>query len=153
LRVVEGVPPKAKNAPFLRRLLGEINLDEDGSFHIQVPANLPIELQALDADGLALRSCGWIWAKNKENRGCIGCHEDGERTPENLVPKALEHPATSLRSRRSAGARSISAATSFPSWPCAAPSATPRRCSRSIPPTRPTAACGPTFGPARAQAL
>jgi len=96
LRVVEGVPPKAKNAPFLRRLLGEINLDEDGSFHIQVPANLPIELQALDADGLALRSCGWIWAKNKENRGCIGCHEDGERTPENLVPKALEHPANQL---------------------------------------------------------
>jgi hypothetical protein len=102
LRVIEGLPPKVAPAasvlsPLLhRRLLGEINLDEDGSFQVQIPANLPIQLQALDSDGLALRSSAWIWAKNKENRGCIGCHEDGERTPENLVPKALEHPAPKL---------------------------------------------------------
>jgi hypothetical protein len=96
LRVIEDVPPKSATSLNNRRLLGEINLDEDGSFHIQVPANLPIQLQALDSDGLALRSSGWIWAKNKENRGCIGCHEDGERTPENLLAKALEHPANKL---------------------------------------------------------
>jgi hypothetical protein len=24
---------------------------------------------------MALRSCSWIWAKNHEPRGCIGCHE------------------------------------------------------------------------------
>jgi len=96
LRVIEDVPPKSATSLFHRRLLGEINLDEDGSFQIQVPANLPIQLQALDSDGLALRSCAWIWAKNKENRGCIGCHEDGERTPENLLAKALEHPANKL---------------------------------------------------------
>jgi hypothetical protein len=99
LRVLEGVPrtTAAVRPPLLhRRLLGEIDLDPDGSFQIQVPANLPIQLQALDSDGIALRSSAWIWAKNRENRGCIGCHEDGERTPENVMAQALTHPAVKL---------------------------------------------------------
>ncbi|UCG58397.1 MAG: hypothetical protein JSU70_02610, partial [Phycisphaerales bacterium] len=61
-----------------------------------VPANTAIELQMLDADGMALRSCGWIWAKNHEPRGCIGCHEDGELTPENLLVDAVETPSINL---------------------------------------------------------
>lgn len=79
-----------------RRILGEINIEEDGSFNIEIPANTPIELQTLDAEGMALRSCGWIWAKNHEPRGCIGCHEDGELTPENILPKAVTHPSIKL---------------------------------------------------------
>ena len=45
---------------------------------------------------MALRTSAWIWAKNKENRGCIGCHEDGERTPDNVFAKALGHAAAEL---------------------------------------------------------
>jgi hypothetical protein len=86
-----GLPPLAQ-----RRILGEIDVEEDGSFNIELPANTPVELQLIDADGLALRSCGWIWAKNHEPRGCIGCHEDGELTPENLFAAALERPSISL---------------------------------------------------------
>jgi len=78
------------------RLLGEIAVESDGSFNIQVPANTPIQLQTLDADGLALRTCGWIWAKNNEPRGCIGCHEDGELVPENRFVKALARPSIPL---------------------------------------------------------
>jgi hypothetical protein len=102
LRVLEGIPSTARDSrvgiPPLaqRRLLGEIDISEDGSFNISVPANTPIELQTLDADGLALRSCGWIWAKNREPRGCIGCHEDPELTPENLFVDALERPSIAL---------------------------------------------------------
>jgi hypothetical protein len=88
---VNGIPPVAQ-----RRILGEIDIEEDGSFNIQIPANTPIELQTLDADGMALRSCSWIWAKNRERRGCIGCHEDGELTPENMLPKAVTHPSIKL---------------------------------------------------------
>jgi hypothetical protein len=79
-----------------RRILGEIDVEEDGSFNIEIPANTPIELQTLDADGMALRSCGWIWARNHEPRGCIGCHEDGELTPENVLIKAVTHPSIKL---------------------------------------------------------
>jgi hypothetical protein len=61
-----------------------------------VPANTPIELQILDRHGMALRTCHWIWAKNHEPRGCIGCHEDPERTPENLFKDALERTSIPL---------------------------------------------------------
>ena len=88
---VHGIPPLA-----LRRVLGEIPLERDGSFQVSIPANTPVELQILDADGLALRTCSWIWAKNHEPRGCIGCHEDGELTPENRLMDAAARPAAAL---------------------------------------------------------
>jgi len=91
LRVLEGIPQKSGAArPLIpRRILGEIPVEPDGSFSLKVPANTPMELQILDADGMAMRSCGWIWAKNHEPRGCIGCHEDGELTPENCFVRAM----------------------------------------------------------------
>jgi hypothetical protein len=79
-----------------KRLVGDVELDEDGSFHLLVPPNIPIQIQVLDENGMALRTSAWFWAKNKENRGCIGCHEDHELTPENVFPKALSHPAAQL---------------------------------------------------------
>ena len=98
LRVIEGLPRTVAGAaaPIRQRLLGDVELDEDGSFHLLVPPNTPIRLQVLDGDGMALRTSAWIWAKNKESRGCIGCHEDNERTPENVFPKALGHRAAEL---------------------------------------------------------
>jgi hypothetical protein len=82
--------------PVQQRILGEIDIAEDGSFNIEIPANTPIKLQTLDVDGMALRSCDWIWARNHEPRGCIGCHEDGELTPENVLVKAVTHPSVKL---------------------------------------------------------
>ncbi len=73
----------------VRRILGEADVMEDGSFNLQVPANLPLQVQVLDADGMALRTCNWVWVRNNENRGCIGCHEDGELSPENRFADAL----------------------------------------------------------------
>jgi hypothetical protein len=109
IRVIEGLPRAAGASPGIpepaagslsgsirKRLLGNVGLDDDGSFHLLVPPNTPIQLQIVDRDGMALRTSAWIWAKNKENRGCIGCHEDGERTPENVFAKALGHDAADL---------------------------------------------------------
>jgi hypothetical protein len=105
LRVLEGLPKRSAGdgtepvgiPPLLpRRILGEIDVQADGSFSVEVPANIPIELQLLDEDGLALRSCSWIWVRNRETRGCIGCHEDGERTPENRFVQALAEEPVAL---------------------------------------------------------
>jgi len=106
LRVLAGVPDNANSKvterngipPLIRRrILGQVPIEEDGSFNIEVPANTPIELQILDADGMALRTCSWIWARNHEPRGCIGCHEDGELTPENQFQKAFESKSRTLK--------------------------------------------------------
>jgi cytochrome c553 len=100
LRVLEGVPRRAGVASHpalaVRRFLGEVPLAEDGSFQVQIPANTPVQLQLLDADGLALRSSAWVWARNHANQGCVGCHEDPERTPPNRMVKALFAPAAVL---------------------------------------------------------
>jgi len=88
---VHGLAPLAG-----RRVLGVAPVESDGSFQVEVPANVPIQLQTLDEEGLALFSCGWTWAKNREWRGCIGCHEDPELTPENRFFEALRKDATQL---------------------------------------------------------
>jgi Tol biopolymer transport system component len=86
-----------RSSPLVQqRILGEIDIAEDGSFNIEIPANTPIRLQTLDVDGMALQSCNWIWARNHEPRGCIGCHEDGELTPENILVKAVTNPSIKL---------------------------------------------------------
>lgn len=83
--------------PFVpRRLIGEAPVEADGSFNVEVPADTPILLQTLDARGLALGTCGWVWVKPKETRGCIGCHEDPELIPENEYVLALRRPSNRL---------------------------------------------------------
>jgi hypothetical protein len=95
LRVIAGVASE-KPAPLARRVLGVLPVEPDGSFSVKVPADLPVKLQILDANGLALATCDWIWVKQKENRGCIGCHADPERAPENLFVEAMHHEPRSL---------------------------------------------------------
>lgn len=89
-----GAPPPGGFVP--RRLVGEAPVEEDGSFNVIVPADTPLLLQTLDAQGMALATCGWIWVKPKETRGCIGCHEDPERIPENEYVLALRRPSNRL---------------------------------------------------------
>jgi hypothetical protein len=104
VRILEGVARKAAGeapagdlSPYLmKRVLGEFDIEADGSFHVQVPANTPIQVQTLDANGMALRSCAWIWVKSKAKRGCIGCHEDGELSPENVFSDAVGKPPHEL---------------------------------------------------------
>jgi len=104
LRLLEGIPCQANQQagspsgttsravlPSLasRRILGEVPVPPDGSFNVAVPAKVPVELQLVDDNGLTLRSCGWRWTPNHFNQGCVGCHEDRELTPENLMVDAL----------------------------------------------------------------
>ena len=94
LRVVEGVPSATR--PPVRRVLGSLPLADDGSFQVQVPANTPVQLQLLDASGMAIRSSAWLWVRNHAAQGCVGCHEDPERTPPNRFVKALQTDAPVL---------------------------------------------------------
>jgi hypothetical protein len=108
VRVIEGMPqpetPSAASRAITsdpaswmpRRVLGEAPVEEDGSFHVDVPADLPVRLQLLDENGLALASCDWIWVRQREFRGCIGCHEDPELTPPNRFVDAAARPANEL---------------------------------------------------------
>jgi len=79
-----------------RRILGEVPVESDGSFQLEVPPDMPLQLQVLDENGLALKSCVWTWTRPHFNQGCVGCHEDPELTPENRVVDAVTQPAIRL---------------------------------------------------------
>jgi hypothetical protein len=88
VRVIEG--PAA-------RILGVAPVEPDGSFHVKVPAETPIRFQLLDQDYVALRSQRtWTWVMGNESRGCVGCHEDPERTPPNRLVQAIPKPPVDL---------------------------------------------------------
>lgn len=75
-------------------VLGAAVVEEDGSFYMEVPADEPLRLRLLGRDGRMVASLNsGIWVRPNENRGCIGCHEDPELSPENQVPLAVTKPA------------------------------------------------------------
>lgn len=80
-------------------MIGEASVSEDGSFYLKLAADRPVRLQTLDEKGKVLRGpSSWMWVRPNERRGCAGCHQDREISPENIVPKAMEKaPITMIR--------------------------------------------------------
>lgn len=100
LRVIRGIPSAPGSTPAeppARQLLGELPLESDGSFHIEVPASAPISFEMLDAEGdVVAAQKDWVWVMPREWRGCVGCHEDREMVPPNTLAEAVVKPAVRL---------------------------------------------------------
>ncbi|MBI2481409.1 MAG: hypothetical protein HYV60_23055, partial [Planctomycetia bacterium] len=63
-------------------VLGTVPVHEDGSAMFQVPANTPITVQPLDAQGKALQLMrSWMTAMPGETQSCVGCHAPANATP------------------------------------------------------------------------
>ncbi len=70
----------------IKRLLGEVPVQEDGSVIFKIPANTPISLQPLDSEGRAIQWMrSWLTGMPGETVSCVGCHEDQNQMP---VPKS-----------------------------------------------------------------
>ncbi|MDR1053690.1 MAG: hypothetical protein LBL39_05895, partial [Planctomycetaceae bacterium] len=67
----------------IKRIIGTVPIEEDGSACFKVPANTPIAMQVLDEDGAAIQIMqSWTIAMPGENVSCVGCHEQtNEATP------------------------------------------------------------------------
>lgn len=77
--------------------LGEIPLEEDGSFFARVPADRPLLLDLLGEHGQVLATGhAPFWVRPKEVRCCVGCHEDPETAPPNRQPLAVRRPPVVL---------------------------------------------------------
>lgn len=83
----------------VKRILGTVPVEPDGSACFKVPANTPISIQPLDQDGRALQLMrSWMTAMPGEFVSCAGCHEQQnagqpvrkaaapKRPPSELVP-------------------------------------------------------------------
>lgn len=72
------------------RVLGTAPVERDGSFFVQVPGDVPLQMELLDSAGKTLkRESGFFWMRRGEQRGCVGCHAGPETSPENAVPMIL----------------------------------------------------------------
>jgi HEAT repeat protein len=79
--------------------LGTIPLPPDGSFFVEVPADVGIAFQAVDAEGRSeLNEMSWIYVRPGETRGCLGCHQTRQASAPCAAPvaQALQAPALKL---------------------------------------------------------
>ncbi len=69
----------------IKRVLGTVPVEEDGSALFTIPANTPVSIQPLDKDGAAVQWMrSWLTGMPGEIVSCIGCHEDQNTMP---IPK------------------------------------------------------------------
>ncbi|HNX34868.1 MAG TPA: SUMF1/EgtB/PvdO family nonheme iron enzyme [Kiritimatiellia bacterium] len=58
------------------RIMGTVPVEADGSAYFEIPANTPVSLQPLDAQGRALQLMrSWLTVMPGELQSCSGCHE------------------------------------------------------------------------------
>ncbi len=61
----------------VKHVLGEVDIEADGSCSFAVPAHAPVYFQVLDARGYTIQSMrSWSTLQNGERFSCIGCHEN-----------------------------------------------------------------------------
>ncbi len=114
VRVLRGLPAVA-GAIGTRRALGETDfsmqqivgyapIEPDGSFKLKLPADTPLALQVLDAQGRAFQThSNWIQVRSGEKLSCNGCHSPTRGAPLNSTaltsntPPALRGVWTSVR--------------------------------------------------------
>ena len=76
----------------IKRILGTVPVEEDGSANFQVPSGKYLYFQLLDEDKKMVQSMrSGVIVHPGETNGCIGCHEDRLSAPLNLnrMPMAL----------------------------------------------------------------
>ena len=63
-------------------VLGDAQVQADGSAFFTVPARRPVYFQALDAQGYAVQTMrSWSTLQPGENQSCVGCHEAKNSAP------------------------------------------------------------------------
>jgi hypothetical protein len=82
----------------VRRILGTVTVQEDGSARFRIPAYTPIAVQPLDADGQAVQLMrSWFTAMPGEVVSCVGCHESQNVAPPNRKTIAGMRDAEPIR--------------------------------------------------------
>ncbi len=98
-------PTRSKRQPgsvqneILKKTLGTVAVNPDGSVMFAVPAGVPIQFQGLDGNGMAIHTMrSMTYFHPGESQSCIGCHEPAGtsmRAPKRLAggtPKKLTPP-------------------------------------------------------------
>ena len=84
----------------VKHVLGEVDVEKDGSAYFEVPARNAVYFQLLDKNGRCIQTMrSWTMLMPGERAGCVGCHEDKSDTGLLAAarPVALNGPARKLQ--------------------------------------------------------
>lgn len=85
----------------VKRVLGTVPVEEDGSAAFRIPANVPVAIQPLDEQGRAVQLMrSWLVGKQGESVSCFGCHEnanDISPTGQTIASRIDPHELTPWR--------------------------------------------------------
>ncbi|MCL1921311.1 MAG: SUMF1/EgtB/PvdO family nonheme iron enzyme [Kiritimatiellaeota bacterium] len=83
----------------IKRILGTVDIEEDGSACFEIPANVAISVQPLDASGAAVQLMrSWFVGMPGERVSCTGCHEDNRMSlPSSGIALAEKRPPQRIR--------------------------------------------------------
>ncbi|MHC4176382.1 MAG: LamG-like jellyroll fold domain-containing protein [Planctomycetota bacterium] len=74
----------------VKRVIGTVPIEEDGSVAFLAPPNKALHFQLLDGNYRALQTMrSFAGVMPGERRGCLGCHELHSRTPERFEARSL----------------------------------------------------------------
>lgn len=77
----------------VRRLIGTVPVHPDGSALFEIPANTPVSLQPLDAEGKAIQQKrSWFVGMPGEHVSCGGCHDVQNNSVPVKPTKAMQQP-------------------------------------------------------------
>ncbi len=75
----------------VRRVVGTVPVNDDGSAMFTIPANTPVALQPLDSEGKALQLMrSWFVGMPGEYISCVGCHEKQNQSAAMGFSKAVK---------------------------------------------------------------
>jgi hypothetical protein len=81
----------------IRRVLGTVPVEDDGSAHFTIPANTPVMVQPLDENGQALQTMrSWFTGMPGERVSCVGCHAGMNEAPPSSVALAAKRPPVEI---------------------------------------------------------
>ena len=76
------------NNEIIKRILGTVPVNDDGSVAFEAPARAPLQFQLLDRNGMAVMTMrSVVYVIPGETAGCVGCHEPRENTPVSIDPR------------------------------------------------------------------
>ena len=100
----------------VKRVLGTVDVEDDGSCCFRMPARLPVSIQPLDGEGRAVQLMrSWVVGMPGERVSCTGCHEDNRTSVATGRKQADLKPIQEIVPMDGDGVRPFAFATEM--WP------------------------------------
>ncbi|MCX6876188.1 MAG: SUMF1/EgtB/PvdO family nonheme iron enzyme [Verrucomicrobia bacterium] len=82
----------------VKRILGTVPVEDDGSAYFSIPANTPLSIQPVDDRGQALQLMrSWMVGMPGEALSCAGCHEPQHQASSNKPARAARRGVSAIQ--------------------------------------------------------